>query len=144
VFLRLTEYYQGILFLTTNRVETFDEAFQSRIHMGIRYDNLKPAARKKIWQHHVSKVEKMAAEECEDGKGNPKVKPFTDDDFNELSKKNMNGRQVRASRFLTFIRFTDPLVDQEHRENRTVNRIVRRDCLLYGTSEACAGGCPSL
>ena len=124
MFLRLTEYYQGILFLTTNRVETFDEAFQSRIHMGIRYDNLKPAARKKIWQHHVGKVEKMAADGCEDSKGQPKVKLFTDDDFNELSKKNMNGRQVRAFRFPAIMTFTDPLTDQKHRENRAVDRIV--------------------
>jgi hypothetical protein len=94
VFLRLTEYYQGILFLTTNRVETFDEAFQSRIHMGIRYENLTPKARKKIWQHHVGKVEKMAKEESE-GKGE-KMMPFKDTDFDELSKRNMNGRQVRT------------------------------------------------
>lgn len=91
VFLRLTEYYQGILFLTTNRVETFDEAFQSRIHMGIRYDQLQPKARRKIWQHHVGKVEKMSekaeGQEC-------KMKPFTEADFDELSKRNMNGRQV--------------------------------------------------
>lgn len=86
VFLRLTEYYQGILFLTTNRVETFDEAFQSRIHMGIRYENLPPKARKKIWQHHVGKVEAMAGEEG--------GKVFSPGDFEELSKKNMNGRQV--------------------------------------------------
>lgn len=102
VFLRLTEYYQGILFLTTNRVETFDEAFQSRIHMGIRYENLKPAARKKIWQHHVGKVEKMAVEEQDGDKEGEKMKPFTDEDFNELSKRNMNGRQVR-----TLFLFTD-------------------------------------
>lgn len=95
VFLRLTEYYQGILFLTTNRVETFDEAFQSRIHMGIRYENLKPAARKKIWQHHVGKVEKMTVEQ-DATRGKGKMKPFTEADFNELSKKNMNGRQVRV------------------------------------------------
>ncbi|KAJ4987052.1 AAA family ATPase [Stagonosporopsis vannaccii] len=95
VFLRLTEYYQGILFLTTNRVETFDEAFQSRIHMGIRYENLKPAARKKIWQHHVGKVEKMAVEEQDGDKRQEKMKPFTDEDFNELSKRNMNGRQIK-------------------------------------------------
>ncbi|KAJ4377050.1 hypothetical protein N0V86_006490 [Didymella sp. IMI 355093] len=95
VFLRLTEYYQGILFLTTNRVETFDEAFQSRIHMGIRYENLKPAARKKIWQHHVGKVEKMAVAESENGKGKQNTKTFTDDDFNELAKRNMNGRQIK-------------------------------------------------
>ena len=30
IFLRLLEYFQGILFLTTNRVETFDDAFQVR------------------------------------------------------------------------------------------------------------------
>lgn len=90
VFLRLTEYYQGILFLTTNRVETFDEAFQSRIHMGIRYENLQPKARKKIWQHHVGKVEAMAerAEKAD-------VKHFSEADFDELSKRNMNGRQIK-------------------------------------------------
>ncbi|KAF2028359.1 hypothetical protein EK21DRAFT_69964 [Setomelanomma holmii] len=93
VFLRLTEYYQGILFLTTNRVETFDEAFQSRIHMGIRYENLQPKARKKIWQHHVGKVEKMA--EMAKGKDEGKVKPFSEADFDELSKRNMNGRQIK-------------------------------------------------
>ena len=89
VFLRLTEYYQGILFLTTNRVETFDEAFQSRIHMGIRYENLQPKARKKIWMHHVGKVEQMA-DKATSGK------PFSEGDFDELSKRNMNGRQVRV------------------------------------------------
>ncbi|KAL1796015.1 hypothetical protein ACET3X_006239 [Alternaria dauci] len=112
VFLRLTEYYQGILFLTTNRVETFDEAFQSRIHMGIRYENLQAKARKKIWQHHVGKVEQMGREaeaekksknRAEDsGEVKMKVekieevmKPFTEADFDELSKRNMNGRQIK-------------------------------------------------
>jgi AAA+ superfamily predicted ATPase len=90
VFLRLTEYYQGILFLTTNRVETFDEAFQSRIHMGIRYENLQPNARKKIWQHHVGKVEAMA-------KKPESAKPISEADFDELSRRNMNGRQVRIT-----------------------------------------------
>lgn len=85
VFLRLLEYYQGILFLTTNRVATFDEAFQSRIHMGIRYENLTNKARKEIWQHHVKKIEAME---------NQSSVPFTDVDYNELSKKTLNGRQV--------------------------------------------------
>jgi hypothetical protein len=112
VFLRLTEYYQGILFLTTNRVETFDEAFQSRIHMGIRYDNLPAKARKKIWQHHVGKVEKMGREAEAEKEMKEKAKetdpdkkpteeekkevakPFSEADFDELSKRSMNGRQV--------------------------------------------------
>jgi ATPase family associated with various cellular activities (AAA) len=31
VFLRVIEYYDGILILTSNRVGTFDEAFKSRV-----------------------------------------------------------------------------------------------------------------
>lgn len=124
VFLRLTEYYQGILFLTTNRVETFDEAFQSRIHMGIRYENLTAKARKKIWMHHIGKVEKMGREEREKGKKGKsgekkdkgkdvdgekekeKAKPFSEADYDELSKRVMNGRQVCFSiiPFLSLIR----------------------------------------
>lgn len=36
VFLRMLAYFCGILFLTTNRVTSFDHAFQSRIHMALR------------------------------------------------------------------------------------------------------------
>jgi hypothetical protein len=36
-FLRLLEYYKGILFLTTNRVTTFDDTFCSKISMFTRY-----------------------------------------------------------------------------------------------------------
>jgi hypothetical protein len=91
VFLRLTEYYQGILFLTTNRVATFDEAFQSRIHMGIRYENLDTKARKKIWMHHVGKVKAMCLS-VDDGVHKAGV--FEEAEYEELSKKVMNGRQV--------------------------------------------------
>ena len=37
MFLRLLEYYKGVMFLTTNRVSAFDAAFQSRIHLTINY-----------------------------------------------------------------------------------------------------------
>lgn len=40
VFLRVLEYYEGILILTSNRVGTFDEAFKSRILLSLDYDNL--------------------------------------------------------------------------------------------------------
>ena len=33
-FLRLLEYHSGMLFLTTNRVKAFDEAFLSRVSVG--------------------------------------------------------------------------------------------------------------
>ncbi|KAJ3939961.1 uncharacterized protein N0V96_009954 [Colletotrichum fioriniae] len=40
VFLRVMEYYRGILFLTTNRVGALDEAFKSRIHVSLYYEPL--------------------------------------------------------------------------------------------------------
>lgn len=40
VFLRELEQYQGIMFLTTNRVGIFDDAFLSRIHVGLLYKAL--------------------------------------------------------------------------------------------------------
>lgn len=35
--------------LTTNRVEQFDEAFISRIHLAMNYPELEPWMRKEIW-----------------------------------------------------------------------------------------------
>lgn len=46
MFLRMLEYYRGIMFLTTNRVNDFDEAMQSRIHLAIRYPLLSKETRK--------------------------------------------------------------------------------------------------
>jgi len=39
VFLRILEYYDGILILTSNRVEMFDEAFKSRIQVALHYES---------------------------------------------------------------------------------------------------------
>lgn len=50
LFLRVLDYYQGALFLTTNRVKSFDLAFISRIHSHIRYPDLGEEARLGIWQ----------------------------------------------------------------------------------------------
>lgn len=50
VFLRALEYYSGILFLTTNRVGSIDEAFRSRIHMSLYYPILSPVQTEKIWR----------------------------------------------------------------------------------------------
>ena len=50
VFLRLLEYYNGILFLTTNRVEQIDPAFYSRISLAIKYPSLSTDARAQIWR----------------------------------------------------------------------------------------------
>ena len=50
IFLRLIEYYQGVLFLTTNRIKSLDKAFPSRISLAIHYPDLDAASREKIWK----------------------------------------------------------------------------------------------
>ena len=51
IFLRLLEYHQGILFLTTNRVSDIDEAFLSRVSIGLHYGALSETARGQIWRN---------------------------------------------------------------------------------------------
>ncbi|PYI05458.1 P-loop containing nucleoside triphosphate hydrolase protein [Aspergillus sclerotiicarbonarius CBS 121057] len=56
VFLRSLEYYKGVLFLTTNRVGVFDEAFKSRIHMSLYYPPLEEWQTKEIWKTLIQKA----------------------------------------------------------------------------------------
>lgn len=50
VFLRVLEYFNGLLFLTTNRIDDIDEAIVSRCIALIRYQAPDEAARSRIWQ----------------------------------------------------------------------------------------------
>jgi hypothetical protein len=86
IFLRLLEYFQGILFLTTNRVETFDDAFQSRIHVALRYGDLTVKARRTVW---VQFIEMCRAQ------GGCEVAEFSSADLDALSRHQLNGRQIK-------------------------------------------------
>lgn len=88
IFLRLLEYFQGILFLTTNRVETFDDAFQSRIHVALRYGDLTTKAKRSVWKMFLERVQAMEG---------VRTATFSDKDFDALSRHNLNGRQVSSS-----------------------------------------------
>ncbi|KAH8691858.1 P-loop containing nucleoside triphosphate hydrolase protein [Talaromyces proteolyticus] len=61
-FLRTMEYYNGIFFLTTNMLENFDEAILDRIQLNLRYDNLNPSARRKVFEHFLEEVKACVAE----------------------------------------------------------------------------------
>jgi len=50
VFLRVLEYFNGLLFLTTNRIDDIDEAIVSRCIALIRYHAPDEAARARIWR----------------------------------------------------------------------------------------------
>ncbi|KAB2569776.1 ATPase family AAA domain-containing protein 3B [Lasiodiplodia theobromae] len=55
-FLRALEFYEGMLFLTTNRVGSFDDAFTSRVHLKLYYPNFTPEQRMQVWQTFVDKL----------------------------------------------------------------------------------------
>ncbi|KAF8246082.1 P-loop containing nucleoside triphosphate hydrolase protein [Wilcoxina mikolae CBS 423.85] len=86
VFLRMLEYYEGILILTSNRVGTFDEAFKSRIQLAIHYPSLGSEQRKKIWQNFFKALSR------DDIRANFRG---LENHLDELATYNMNGRQIR-------------------------------------------------
>jgi len=88
IFLRLLEYFQGILFLTTNRVETFDDAFQSRIHVALRYGDLTTKAKRSIWKMFLERVRAIEG---------VRTSSFSEEDYDVLSRHTLNGRQVWVS-----------------------------------------------
>ncbi|MGZ5009065.1 MAG: ATP-binding protein, partial [Methylobacter sp.] len=57
VFLRVLEYFNGLLFLTTNRVDDIDEAIVSRCIALIKYYPPDRDARRRIWQVMVEQFE---------------------------------------------------------------------------------------
>ncbi|KAK3401470.1 hypothetical protein B0T20DRAFT_389424 [Sordaria brevicollis] len=59
VFLRVLEYYHGILFLTTNRVGSIDDAFKSRLHMMLYYPPLGRAQTIAIFKANIAKLKEI-------------------------------------------------------------------------------------
>ncbi|KAG8170055.1 hypothetical protein KVR01_000800 [Diaporthe batatas] len=55
-FLRALEFYDGILFLTTNRVGMFDDAFISRVHVQLYYPDFTDEERQRIWKTFIDKL----------------------------------------------------------------------------------------
>ena len=79
VMLRLLEYHQGILFLTTNRVTEFDPAFESRVTVALKYESLSKEARIKVWKNLLGRlsIEKGSI------------------DYPKLGEYVLNGRQIK-------------------------------------------------
>ncbi|KAH8602367.1 P-loop containing nucleoside triphosphate hydrolase protein [Bisporella sp. PMI_857] len=73
IFLRVLEYYDGILIITSNHVGTFDEAFKSRIQLALHYPKL----------DHAKHLKEKSID-------------FIDLRYNigELAKNRMNGREI--------------------------------------------------
>ena len=76
------------MILTTNRVTAFDEAVQSRIHLGIKYEPLSRKAKGEVWRSFLEQANAAA------GKG--KEPRITDSQLDDLSRRDFNGRQVKS------------------------------------------------
>lgn len=85
MFLRVLEYYEGIMFLTTNRIEAFDPAFKSRIHLSIKYEPLCKEFRRQLWYNFISS--------SMDDHREPSA--LEDDFLDYLALHKLNGRKIR-------------------------------------------------
>ncbi|RSL50988.1 hypothetical protein CEP54_011652 [Fusarium duplospermum] len=103
VFLRILEYYNGILFLTTNRVGTLDEAFKSRIHMSLYYPPLNETQVTLIFKMNLEKLADIEKErqaltgEPELDIDGPSITDFATRhcEITETKGGRWNGRQIR-------------------------------------------------
>jgi AAA+ superfamily predicted ATPase len=89
VLLRVLEYYEGILILTTNRISQFDVAVQSRVNLGIKYKDLTSDQKEKIFNNFIDQLKD------ENVQSKKKLKNwFRQEETADLFEQ-LNGRQVR-------------------------------------------------
>lgn len=83
VFLKELEYFSGIVFLTTNRLASFDLAMKSRIHLALGYDPPDVEMRRQIWMQVLSRVprDEIGIEDLDDAVEN-------------LVQADLNGREI--------------------------------------------------
>jgi len=111
VALRVLEYHRGVLFLTTNRIKSFDDAFLSRFSIGIKYPELDQDARRTVWRKFLELAgiaidysgpdgHSKASSDSEmveiSAPGTPIDKRLiTSEDIDDLSSKPFNGRTIK-------------------------------------------------
>ncbi|KAJ6035289.1 uncharacterized protein N7446_010049 [Penicillium canescens] len=84
VFLRKLEYYQGILFLTSNRGIQFDDAILSRIHLIVKYKDLSREFRRGLWSTFLTRARTVQG---------PAI--IEKHDLRRLESLDLNGREIK-------------------------------------------------
>ncbi|KAK1658313.1 P-loop containing nucleoside triphosphate hydrolase protein [Colletotrichum godetiae] len=90
VLLRVLEYYDGILILTTNRITQFDIAVQSRVNLGIKYDDLQREQKLEIFKNFIEQLKPDQVEQKD-----KILKWFRDEEEARDWTDGLNGRQIR-------------------------------------------------
>jgi hypothetical protein len=90
VFLKVLEYYGGILFLTTNQIAQFDVAVESRVHIAMHYPKLDREQTKHISMSFVNQYyyENMIGSDAYD-----EIASYADSE--KLTDREFDGRQLR-------------------------------------------------
>ncbi|KAK7984336.1 hypothetical protein PG989_011738 [Apiospora arundinis] len=111
-FLRALKYYEGILFLTTNRVGSFDDAFISRVHVQLYYPDFTDDQRQLVWKTFIDKLER-------ERKGYMRLSMAAKEYIKESRKSNLkwNGREIRNA-FQTAVSLAE--YDAEKDEEGTI------------------------
>jgi hypothetical protein len=90
--LRVLEYYEGIVILTTNRITDIDIAVQSRVQLALRYNQLNESQTKQIWKIYL---DQLNAGNTENKKEIEEWVKLKSENFYEATPQNLNGRQIR-------------------------------------------------
>jgi hypothetical protein len=72
------------MFLTTNRIGTFDAAFKSRIHLAIKYPSLSTASRCDLWRNFITSTSASSH-----------LSWLTSNCLESLAAEELNGRQIK-------------------------------------------------
>ena len=87
VFLRNLEYFDGILFMTTNRLGAIDDAFQSRLDVALGLEGLGVEERKYVWYNFIEDLSPQISQRERELLRREAAKVWSHED--------LNGRQIR-------------------------------------------------
>ena len=131
MFLRALDYFQGILFLTTNRVGHFDEAFMSRIHLSLGYEPLSDNAREQIWDNLFKKLQQDRK------RGGPEITYEYDAkryvQSRDVQALEWNGREIRNGKLTSSRKFVHLTNNNPHQLSKPLWRWL---CLMPSTKQA--------
>lgn len=134
VFLKELEYFSGIVFLTTNRLASFDAAMKSRIHLALGYESPGIQIREQIWLQVLRSVptEEMGIDDM-------------DGAVESVLQEELNGREIanavntartiaRYEKERLQLRHIEMVVEVRHDFNKSLQKEARK--LTAGKSGA--------
>ncbi|KAI1412092.1 hypothetical protein F5Y13DRAFT_51031 [Hypoxylon sp. FL1857] len=95
IFLRTLEYFRGIMFLTSNRVGAFDQAFQSRIHITLGIPEFSDSVRKQVWAIFIKDLGRKRIDGSPPLLTEEECKALGHEVLTSWSREPLNGRQIR-------------------------------------------------